>query len=212
VVWRIEFVLSAGKPWAWTDPTTVANLNMDTAVNFTEPAEDCSSVGDPYAEYIDDPFYTAISKPPAPPVIKPPNIIDLTSWRRKTAEIPAMLTDRAGRAAPVATVAAGPTAAQLIRLRFYAAEAGVSGCDYQGEFLISYLPANSVMTLDGITEEITVTLSDGRTVPGGHLVFGSDGLPMMWPSLGCGRTYTMTADMMPGQTGIIVLLDISVRT
>lgn len=212
-LWKIEFTLSAGKPWAWTDLSSIANLDMDTAVNFTEAAVDCFALDDPYASFIDDPFYTAISKPPAPPVIKPPNILDLTSWRRLSVGIPTMITERAGRAAPVITVASPVGAAlQHMRLRFYAEDAGVDGCDYSGEFLVSYLPADSVMTIDGITEEITVTRADGSVVPGGHLVFGSDGRPLMWPSLGCNRNYTMTADMMPGQTGVLVVLDMAVRT
>lgn len=211
-LWKIEFTLNAGRPWAWTDNTTVANLNMDTAVNFTEAAVDCFALDDPYAGFIDDPFYTAISKPPQPPLIKPPNILDLTSWRRISVGIPTMLVERAGRAVPIITVAAPVgTALQHVRLRFYE-DPDVEGCDYKGEFLVSYLPAGSVMSIDGTTETITVTRADGSVVPGGHLVFGSDGRPLMWPSLGCNRPYTMMADMMPGQTGVIVLLDVAVRT
>lgn len=208
---KIEFTMSAGKPWAWTDPTNVANLTMNNAANYTEPVEDCAEAISSYADFIDDPFFTAIALPPKPPIIKPPNVLDLTSWRRLLAPIPAMHTNRAGRAAPVITVAAGAVNAQHIRLRFYAEGTGNTGCDYDGEFLISYLPANSIMTLNGITEQATVTLPDGREVPGGHLVYGSDGRPFLWPSLGSGRLYTMAADMMPGQTDIIILLDISVR-
>jgi hypothetical protein len=213
VLWKIEFTLNAGRPWAWTDLTTVGTLAMNGASNFTEAAEDCYAADDPYASFIDDPYYTAISKPPQPPIIKPPNILDLTSWRRLTLPIPTMLTDRAGRAASVITVAASPTTPlQMLRLRFYDEDSGLDGCDYSGEFLINYLPAGSVMSIDGISEEITVTRSDGSVVPGGHLVFGSDGRPLMWPSLGCERTYTMTADMMPGQLDVVIVLEVSVRT
>ena len=210
-VQKIEFTLSAGKPWAWTDPSTVGTLNMNSAANYTEPVEDCSEITSSYANFISDPFFTAIAQPPKPPIIKPPNILDITSWRRLLAPIPPLITNRAGRAAPVITVAAGAANAQFIRLRFYAEGTGNTGCDYEGEFLISYLPANSIMSIDGITEEVTVTLSDGREVPGGHLLYGTDGRPYTWPSLGCGRTYTMTADMMPGQNDIIIMLDIAVR-
>jgi hypothetical protein len=33
----------------------------------------------------------------------------------------------------------------------------------------------------------------------------------MWPNLSCHDTYTLTADMFPGQTGISVVLDVAVR-
>lgn len=210
-VQKLEFTLSAGKPWAWTDPTTVATLAMNSAANYTEAAEDCSEATAAYNDFINDPFFTAIALPPQPPIIKPPNVIDLTSWRRLLAPIPTMLTNRSGRAVPVITIAAGATNAQFIRLRFYAEGTNNTGCDYEGEFLVSYLPANSIMSIHGITQQVTVTLSDGREVPGGHLLYGTDGRAYQWPSLGCGRTYTMTADMMPGQNDIIVLLDIAVR-
>lgn len=208
---KIEFTLSAGKPWAWTDPTTVGTLAMDQAANYTEPVEDCSEVMTSSEDFIDDPFFTAITQPPKPPIIKPPNVLDLTSWRRMLAPIPAMHTKRAGRAAPIITVAAGAANAQYIRLRFYGEGTNNTGCGFEGEFLISYLPANSVMTLNGITQEATVALPDGREVPGGHLLYGTDGRPFQWPSLASGRLYTMAADMMPGQTGIIIILDIAVR-
>lgn len=208
---KIEFTLSAGKPWAWTDPTTVATLSMNSAANYTEPVEDCSDVTASYDNFINDPFFTAIAQPPKPPIIKPPNVLDLTSWRRMLAPIPVMLTERAGRAAPIITISAGATDAQYIRLRFYAEGTGNTGCDYDGEFLVSYLPANSVMSLNGITQEATVTLSDGRELPGGHLLYGTDGRPFLWPTLASGRVYTMTADMMPGQTDIIIMLDVAVR-
>jgi hypothetical protein len=43
------------------------------------------------------------------------------------------------------------------------------------------------------------------------LLYGSAGRPFMWPDLSCKDTYTMTADMFPGQTGILVNLETAVR-
>jgi hypothetical protein len=98
--------------------------------------------------------------------------------------------------------------AQYLRLRFY--REGAAGCDYDGEFLISYIPAWSTLKLDAITREATM-FTGGRWVPAGHLLFGSDGTPFLWPTLGCQHTYTMTADLMPGQSGVAVVLDVAVR-
>lgn len=209
---QIEFVLGAGVPWAYTSTVNIATLAMNSALTYSDPGgEDCSVSTASEDNFINDPFFTAISAPPQPPNILPPNIITITSWRRLTATITPALTMRPGRATPVITVVAGTVAAQWIRLRFYQSGAGVSGCDFAGEFLISYLPANSVMHIDGIYKEATVTLLDGRIVPGGHLLYGSGGRPFMWPNMSCHDTYTMTADMFPGQTGISVTLDVAVR-
>lgn len=212
LLWKVEFVISAGRPWAFTTLTRVAALNMDTAVNFVDPAgQDCSVASRAYDDFIEDPYFTAIAKPPRPPVILPPNLLAITSWRRLTAAIPTTITSRWGRTVPVVHISTGATAAQQIRLRFYRGGAALDSCDFDGEFLISYLPAYSVLTLDGIRQQATVQTPDGRTVPAGHLLFGSGGRPFVWPEMGCQNTYTMTADLMPGQTEVAVLLDTAVR-
>lgn len=212
VMWQVEFTVTAGLPWAFTKVTPVGTLAMDTALNFQDPAgEDCSAVNDDaYNDFVDDPFFTGITRPPRAPVILPPNIITLTSWRRKTLAIPVSTSGRWGRVAPIVQVNT-ETAVQFLRVRFYRASAGVSGCDFDGEFLVSYIPAGATLTLDSILREATLTLSDGRVVPAGHLLFGSGGRPFLWPSLGGQDTYTMTADLMPDQTGVVVLLDTAVR-
>lgn len=210
VMWQVEFTLTAGIPWAFTSPHDVATLNMDElSYNFQDPAgENCGGAIDAYDDFIDDPFFTAISRPPRPPVILPPNILDINSWRRRTVGIPTSQTQRWGRVAPVVRIAT-ENAVQFVRVRFY--RDGASGCDYDGEFLISYIPATAVMTLDAVRREASVTLSDGRTVPAGNLLFGSDGTPFTWPTLGCQHNYTMTVDLMPGQPGAVVMLETSVR-
>lgn len=209
---HVEFTLAAGVPWMFTTETTVATLAMNGASNFTDPVgENCSIATEAYTNFINDPFYTGISQPPQAPTIVPPNILTITSWRRLTATIAAAQAVRPGRPVPVITVVAASTATQYIRLRFYRADAGVDGCDYVGEFFIAYLPGGSTMTIDGRTKQIFVTLSDGRVVPGGHLLYGSAGRPFQWPNMSCDQTYTMTADMFPGQTNISVTLKAAVR-
>ena len=209
---QYEFILSAGVPWAFTRLNGVATLAMNSASNYTDPVdEDCSVDTEAEDNFINDPFFTAITPAPQPPNILPPNIIELSSWRRLTAPIGGAFSTRPGRVTPVVTVLSGAAPAQFIRLRFYPSAAGVSGCDYVGEYLISYIPANSLMTIDAIRKEVHVTLPDGRRLPGGHLLYGSAGRPFMWPDMSCKETYTMTADMFPGQTGIVVDLEVAVR-
>jgi hypothetical protein len=207
---EVEFTLTVGVPWAFTPYWPVAALAMDNALNFQDPAEDCSPVNEAYNNYIDDPFFTGIERPPQPPVIAPPNVLNITSWRRLTATIPAHITERWGRVIPNVTVAT-ENAIQYLRIRFYREGHGLDGCDYDGEFLISYLPSTAVLTLDAVRRSATIRRSDGSVVPAGHLLFGSDGRPFQWPSLGCQYTYTMTADLMPGQAGVYVTLDTAVR-
>jgi hypothetical protein len=213
VMCKVEWVLSIGKPWPTTDMIDIATLDMDDATNHTDAAgENCSERSVAYDNFINDPFFTAIAQPPRPPAILPPNILDIGSWRRRTTVIPASVSDRSGQVIPVVKIFAGPAAAQFVRVRFYRDEVvGATGCDYDGEFLVSYIPATSVMNLDGIRREISVTMPDGRVVPAGHLLFGTDGRPFQWPELGCHHTYTVAVDMMPGQADISVIVEAAVR-
>lgn len=211
VAWTIEFTLTSGRPWAFTIASTLGTLDVPAGSNFTDPVgENCSQATEAYDDFIDDPYFTAIAKPPRPATILPPNILDINSWRRQLLALPASITDRWGRLVPVVRLITQGTAVQYVRIRFYRGTQ-LSGCGYDGEFLVSYLPANSVMVIDGIRKEISVSLPNGKTVPGGHLIYGSDGRPFMWPSMGCQQDYTMVADMMPGQTGLSVRLDVAVR-
>jgi hypothetical protein len=208
----IEFTITSGKPWAFTPSQQVASLDMDAASNFQDPVgEDCSPVNAAYDSYIDDPFYTGIARPPAPPVILPPNILNITSWRRLTAIIPPQFTQRWGRTIPIVKASTGGTAAQYLRVRFYREGTGLDGCDYDGEFLVSYIPVACTLVLDAVHRTAEMHLPNGAVVPAGHLLFGSDGRPFQWPSLGCQYAYTMTADLMPGQPDVTVVLETAVR-
>ena len=211
-MYDVEFTLVAGIPWQFTELKPIATLNMDNATNFQDPVgENCAVTNAGYANFINDPYFTAIAQPPQPPNILPPNLITITSWRRLTASIEGSVTTRPGRATPVITVVAGAVALQYLRLRIYREDAGLTGCDYDGEFLISYIPALSTLKIDAVRKEISVTLSDGRVVPGGHLLYGSGGRPFIWPSLACHLKYNLTADLFPGQTGISVTMEMAVR-
>ncbi|QWY82772.1 minor tail protein [Arthrobacter phage SilentRX] len=209
--WTVEFTMTSGRPWAFTLAKAIATLDLPSGTSWTDPAgEDCSVADDAYDDFINDPYFTAIAKPPRPATILPPNILAIDSWRRRTVSLPADVTGRWGRIVPIVRVQTGGAAAQQVRLRFYRGTT-VSGCGYDGEFLVSYLPANSVLLIDGVRQEVSVTKANGQVVPGGHLLYGSAGRPFMWPSMGCQQGYTMTADMMPGQTGVTVSLDTAIR-
>lgn len=212
VGWRADFTIRANRPWAFTNSTLLFTSDVTAGTSFTDPVgENCSAMDDPYLDFIDDPFYTAIQKPPRPATILPPNILKITSWRRRTYTLTAASQDRWGRTVPTVRVTTGATVAKQLRIRFYQGTATTSGCGYDGEFLVSYLPANSVLLIDGVKREVYVTLPDGRRVPGGHLLYGSDGRPFSWPSMGCQQAYVMTADIMPGQTGVTIQLETSTR-
>lgn len=207
---RVSFIFSAGIPWAFTPKLMVGSLTLASGTSFSDPAgEDCYATNNAYADFVNDPFFTAIAKPPQPATVLPPNVVPVSSWRRMSLTVTQSEVDRWGRVTPITTVSTGAGGANQIRIRFYGD--ADSGCYFEGEFLISYIPPNATMVLDARKKEVKVTLSNGRVVPGGHLVYGSGGLPLKWPSLGCKYSYTMKADMLAGQTGITAILESAVR-
>jgi hypothetical protein len=209
LAWEVEFTFTAGVPWAFSLRSDVATLALDEGTNFQDPAgENCGITADPYDDFVGDPFFGGIARPPKPPVILPPNILDINSWRRRTATIPSSQSQRWGRVVPYVSILT-ENAVQFVRLRFY--RQGRSGCDFDGEFLVSYIPSTAILTLDAIRRKATLRLSDGRTVPAGHLLFGSDGRPFLWPTLGCQYNYSVTVDIMPNQPGVAVVLETAVR-
>lgn len=208
----VDFTVEMGKPWAFTNPVLQTTVDLPTGSSFTDPAnENCSLLDDPYNDFINDPYFTNIVKPPRPATILPPNVLKVTTWRRRTFALLATVMNRWGRVVPNIRITTSGTSAQHIRIRFYKGTATVSGCAYDGEFWVSYLPANSTLFIDGAKREAYVTLSNGKRVTGMHLLYGSDGRPFMWPSMGCQQNYTMTADIMPGQTGVQLQLETAVR-
>lgn len=209
---EIEFTLSTG-PWAYTNLYEVAgalSLTSGTTSHTDAAGEDCADVDSSYADYIDDPYYTGIERPPRPTVIRPPQIQDVSTWNRKTLAIPSAQYNRWGQIVPVITVRAGSAELRQLRLRFYESDHALTGCGFVGEFVIAYLPPNTTMTIDGQRKQVSV-LRNGKRVPGAHLLFGSDGRPFTWPVMGKHKGYTMTSDIVPGSTGITLDLHVSIR-
>lgn len=66
-------------------------------------------------------------------------------------------------------------------------------CDYSGEFLITYKPGGQDMVIDGLSRKVWVE-RDGREVPAGNLVIGSDGRPVEWPIMDCQEAVNIRAD------------------
>lgn len=209
----VEFTLSAGIPWAFTQPGDPISVSMDAGTTLQTDAagEDCSEQNTAYANFINDPYFTSIAQPPRAPTITPPNLSPVSSWYRKTIPIPSVDMNHPGRVVPMLILDAGPADLKQVRLRFYQNSNGLTGCGYDGEFLLSYLPANATMTIDGIRREVWVALSNGAVVPGGHLLFGSDGNPFQWPTLSCHNASTLVIDRTPTTTGLTVSLTTYIR-
>jgi hypothetical protein len=79
---------------------------------------------------------------------------------------------------------------------------------YCGEFIISYLPADAELIVDGVLNRAWASVGGAESVPASNLLYGTDGTPIVWPQLTCGIPYLLTIDVPPG-TGDDILLGLS---
>lgn len=78
-----------------------------------------------------------------------------------------------------------------------AAEGGlaVDPCSWCSEFILSYLPPNTDLSVDAIRERAYATVAGGPEQPADTLLYGSDGGPMSWSSLSCNIPYLFAIDV-----------------
>lgn len=89
-----------------------------------------------------------------------------------------------------------------VRVRFFPvsrygmSHTDLSGCDACGGFVISYIPPNSEITLDGATQKATIrfrgTFEDHSAT---HLLASDAGQVFTWPVLSCGMGYFAAVDV-----------------
>lgn len=88
---------------------------------------------------------------------------------------------------------------------------GVDACSYCSEFVVSYLPARTELTVDAIMQTAFASVSGADPAPATHLLYASDGSPMEWPELSCGQEYLLAIDV-PKPLLADVTVDITVAT
>lgn len=149
-----------------------------------------------------DPDCAAIPDPPRPPAIDDSCLDDTDQWRRYQVQIDADIIPVWSDALPIMALTVGPTAVRQVRIRFYPNPFGfdldqLEACNFCGEYVVSYIPPNSTLTVDAVRREASVESAGGLVRAASHLLYSSDGGPMVWPALTCGVTYTMTIDVVP---------------
>lgn len=164
-----------------------------------------------------DPDCVTVPPPPRPPAV-PNTCIDETGlWRRKWYEVDAEDVREWFDTIPTVFITTGTQAVRQLRVRYYANPfdrplASLDQDDFCGEIIVSYLPADSVLTLDGITQSAWASVSGGASMDANHLLYGSDGLPADWAVLECGIGYYITVDAPTESAEGNVSLDFELAT
>lgn len=147
-----------------------------------------------------DPDCPPLPAPPSPPTIEEECIIDPGAWTRYTIYIGKDEIPLFSSVLPVVTMRTGDSTARQVRMRWYPNPDDLTidelpPCEYEGEIIVSYVPPNAVMTIDGITRDATASVNGGDEQPATQLLYGPDGGPMVWPELRCNQGYVFTVDV-----------------
>lgn len=179
--------------------------SADASQSVTVPAEDA---------VVYDPACPPLPDPPAPPSIDDTCLTVPAEWTRYIIDVPDRFVPVTSSADPIATIVTTGSAVRNVRMRFYPADLGpFATCGFEGEMLISYIPANSTVIVDATRRTATLVRAgfDDQSVT--HLLYGPDGGPVEWPNLSCGTEYLFMVDVESGADtdSFQVLLDVAVR-
>lgn len=147
-----------------------------------------------------DPDCAPIPGAPRPPQINTDCIDEIGIWRRYWAIIPEAEVYDWVNVVPTVTITTGGFAARQVRVRFYANPDGVAPSDgvilpWQSEQVITYMPPDTAMTLDAVSESVWASIAGGERLPANQLVQGANGAPPTWPLLSCGDSYLISFDV-----------------
>lgn len=163
-----------------------------------------------------DPDCPPIPLPPRAPVIDELCVDEISTYKRFTVTIPQEVVPAWADVVPIVNITSTSQPLRQLRARFYSNESNLDPadlvpCSYVGEFIVSYLPENSTMTIDGITQTVTVIGTNGDVQQAAHLLYGSGGGPMVWPAMSCGSRYDLAVDVDPTATGLTFELCVAAR-
>lgn len=206
---EVQFTVLAGVPFAFAEPQVVAD-NLELTAPVAEAIDAASTACTPTTvQPISDPNCPVVPNPPQPPSVPNICIEDPALWSRYQVPIPGEAVPTWAVGVPVVQLTVpGNTPVRQVRIRFYPNPfdydlADLEPCDFCGEFIISYIPPRSTMTINGMEEVATISVQGGVERPANHLLYGSGNAPFEWPLLSCGTNYIMVADVAPAVVGFL---------
>lgn len=214
----------AGTGWApwlsgeWLDADD-AMMSIGSLINwFSGSTPDTAAwrydwVGTPNASVsmataLDPEDYDPLADPDCPPIPnapQPPAIVDdcleeTGTWRRYWAIISQdQITDWLDLV-PTITIRTGAAVARQVRVRVYANPDDLPPADFpatgwEAEQIISFIPALTAMTLDGVAQRVWAEVNGAEPISADRLLYGTGGGPASWPVLSCGTPYLISFDV-----------------
>lgn len=189
---------SVTESWAGDTP---ANANFTYAWQGTPNASKSSRtrravILDPLV----DPALPPVPNAPRVPPVSDVTLIERYDWLRYYIVIPASEVALWADTVVTATITSLFAALRQVRVRFHPNPFGynpaaVDPLGYCGEFILSYIPQNTQLVVNGMTERASAIVAGNEPLPADHLLYGTGGTPMVWPELSCALDYVMTIDV-----------------
>lgn len=147
-----------------------------------------------------DPDCTPVPAPPSPPAIPSDCIVEVGVWRQYYVQVPAGEVRQWSVTLPTLVLRTGSVAERQVRIRFYPNPDGVApeAVDtrvWEAEMILTYIPPNTVITLDSVTRRVRAEVGGTDPISANHLLYGTNGTPATWPELRCGIGYLVTLDV-----------------
>jgi hypothetical protein len=168
---------------------------------------------------LQDPNCDPIPAPPTAPVIEDDCIVPVGSWRRTWYVVNASDVPQHLAGVPTITLQTFGQDEGQVRLRYYAnpdclEPLAFDASEWQYEQIISFIPANSTIVLDGVSRRVWAEVPTGaETIPADSLLYGTGGVPASWPVLTCGTCWLVSLDTPLESTAgnLTVSADMTIR-
>lgn len=159
-----------------------------------------TTLEDTGVDLLADPDCPPLPQPPVAPTIYDPCIDEVGSWRRYWASIPATYVTKWLEIVPTFRLTTQAEAARQVRVRVYPNPLAQSPGDFDAssgwdsEQVISFIPPNTTVRIDGVSERVRASVGGGDWIPADQLLYGTGGAPADWPLLDCGIGYLIAFD------------------
>jgi hypothetical protein len=147
-----------------------------------------------------DPDCPPPRRPPAAPMINDECIVEVGTWLRYWVTIPKEEIASWNKMLLTLRVKTGGSDTRQVRIRTYSnpdnlTPGGLDATRWDAEQIISYIPANSEIELNGVDQRAWARVNGSEPVPADKLLFGSNSTPASWPVLSCNIGYLVSFEV-----------------
>lgn len=213
----VEFELTAMVPRLWGSPVVLLGRKelkrgerLSTRFQELDKDGSCPANCDDDGGVLVDPNMGELWSLPRPVAPGAEIGCQLLDSKRSVFTIRESVIPLTGEMLPTVVVRAGGREERHIRIRWARGmvvdDGAALDCQTVGEAMVTYLPPEAVLTLDGRTGQAYADLADGRRVDATPVMVGRAGGPWRAPVMTCGAPYTLVVD---GDVGTQATIEVS---